>query len=110
MSFFQCTVAGGGEIPKSRIQNIQNIYGFEADILIRLGQRGPVGGKSQNIYEFEADIFIRQGQRGASGGKSHNIKSQNTYRFEAAILIQQGQKVDSGGKIPKSRIPKYLRV
>ena len=42
----------------------QNIYELEADILIRLGQRGPVGGKSQNIYEFEADIFIRQGQRG----------------------------------------------
>ena len=42
----------------------QNIYELEADILIRQGQRGPVGGKSQNIYEFEADIFIRQGQRG----------------------------------------------
>ena len=47
----------------------QNIYELEADILIRQGQRGPVGGKSQNIYEFEADIFIRQGQRRASGGK-----------------------------------------
>ena len=39
----------------------QNIYELEADILIRQGQRGPVGGKSQNIYEFEANIFIRQG-------------------------------------------------
>ena len=68
--------------------------------------------RGQNIYELEADILIRLGQRGASivEGKSHNLKSQNTYEFEAAILIQQGQKVDSGGKIPKSRIPKYLRV